>query len=435
MQTTTQPSERVGLLPPLHAGQKVIRRSRARFKVARCGRRWGKTRYGVIEDTERMSRGKACWWVAPTYKLARGAWRTFVRLAAQMPDDFDVLVTDKRIEQKHGPGFVEVHSSDDPQGLRSQGLDHATLDEFAFGKREVWTEAIRPALTDRKGSALFISTPYGKNHFFHLYQRAAQDESGEWAAFHFPSVSNPFLDPAEIEAARNEIPERAFRQEYLAEFLDDGGEVFRRVREAATGVYLERGLPGRRYVYGVDWGKLDDFTVITVIDDETGAVVAQDRFNQIDYTVQVARLVALTLAFPPLTILAEKNSMGEPLIEKLLELGLPVQAFTTTAASKKRIIDALSLAFERGDITIPNDDGLIEELEAFGIERLPGGSLRMSAPHGAHDDRVMSLALAWDAARGGTGEHDGFLRLIRAQNAEREEAEKKAEEERRRNAA
>lgn len=403
----------VALLPRLHAGQKVIRHSKARFKVACCGRRWGKTRYGVTTDTERVSRGNRCWWIAPTYKLARVAWRTFVRLAMQLPDHFNVYVSDKRIEQRGGPGFIEVHSSDDPKGLRSQGLDHATLDEFAFGKREVWTEAIRPALTDRKGGALFISTPFGKNHFHGLYQRAKSDESREWEAFHFPSSSNPFLDPNEIEAARTEIPERAFRQEYLAEFLEDGGEVFRRVREAATGLYLTHAVPGRRYVYGVDWGKLDDFTVITVLDDETGAVVATERFNQIDYQTQIARLVGLVARFPPLTMVVEKNSIGEPLIEQLIRLGMPVQPFTTTAGSKKLIIDALALAFERGDITIPNDETLIAELESFTLERLPGGSFRMSAPEGLHDDMVMSLAFAWHAHAGTGTPHSGFLKMVR----------------------
>ena len=87
--------------------------------------------------------------------------------------------------------------------------------------------------------------------------------------------------------------------------------------------------------------------------------------------------------------------MGEPLLELLQREGLPVQGFQTTNASKAGIIEALALAFERREITIPNDSVLVSELQAYEMMRLPGGSFRYSAPEGMHDDTVMSLALAW----------------------------------------
>lgn len=409
--------------PPPHPGQRQIDECRARFIVANCGRRFGKTRYGVLRQARLSLNGKRCWWIAPTYKLARVAWRAFYRIALQLPDLFTVSLSDKRIESVTG-GSVTVHSSDDPSGLRSEGLDDATLDEMAFGKAGVWSQAIRPALTDRKGSALIISTPFGKNHFFHLYQRALRDETGKWKAFHFPSIANPFLDPAEIEAAREDMSEREFRQEYLAEFLDDGGEVFRHVRECCTGTELERGLPERRYVMGVDWGKVNDYTVLSVIDDEAGELVFRDRFNRIDYTLQKERLIALHERFHTTEILAEKNSMGEPLIDDLANAGLPIRPFVTTNVSKKLIIDALSLAFERRSIKIYPNASLVAELEAYDQERLPGGSIRFGAPEGQHDDQVISLALAWHAARGGDVSSSGYLALIRSEN----EAARRAEE-------
>ena len=422
-------SKRLVRLPPIHDGQRVIHRSRARFKVACCGRRWGKTRYAVMDDTERVSRGQAVWWIAPTYKLARVAWRTFVRLAVQVPDGFHVMTSEKRIEQIGGPGYVEVHSSDDPTGLRSAGLDHATLDEHAFGKSEVWTQSIRPALTDRKGSALFISTPFGKNHFYQLHRKATLCTDGTWEAFHFPSSSNPYLDAKEIEDARADMTEREFRQEYLAEFLDEGGEVFRNVRACATATELEEPDEDSRYVFGVDWGKLNDYTVITCLDDETGEVVWRDRFNRIDYTLQKGRLVAAWELFRPVTILAEENAMGAPLIDDLVKEGLPIEPFKTTNSSKRLIVEQLALAFEREEIRIPMDPSLVAELEAYDLERLPGGLIRFNAPSGAHDDQVISLALAWHASRGAVGKSSGYLSLIRDKNAE---AKRVAEEERRR---
>lgn len=90
--------------------------------------------------------------------------------------------------------------------------------------------------------------------------------------------------------------------------------------------------------------------------------------------------------------------MGEPLIEQLQRDGYPVHGFTTTNATKAKVVEGLALAFERQEITIPDDQILIAELEAFESERLPSGQVRYQAPPGMHDDTVIALALAWDAA-------------------------------------
>ncbi|MCB0246697.1 MAG: hypothetical protein KDI12_25020, partial [Anaerolineae bacterium] len=145
----------------------------------------------------------------------------------------------------------------------------------------------------------------------------------------------------------------------------------------------------------VDWGKHNDFTVLAVVDMQTNELCYLDRFNQIDYAVQTSRLKALASRFQPVTIIAESNAMGEPIIEQLQRDGLPVQAFKTTNATKTAVIDALAMAFEQGAIRILNDPVLVGELQAYEMERLPSGMLRYSAPEGMHDDTVIALALAW----------------------------------------
>jgi len=140
----------------------------------------------------------------------------------------------------------------------------------------------------------------------------------------------------------------------MAEFIDDCGSVFRHVMDAATAQAQDEATIGKSYVMGVDWGKHNDFTVLAVVDND-GALVAMDRFNQIDYSVQLGRLQVLADRFKPATIVAERNSMGDPLVEQLLRMGLPVQAFTTTQASKAQAIDALALGFEKGEIRILSD--------------------------------------------------------------------------------
>jgi phage FluMu gp28-like protein len=238
-----------------------------------------------------------------------------------------------------------------------------------------------------------------------LWQRTQDTKQDEWAGWKLPTSDNPYIPDSEIEAARAGLPERIFQQEYLADFIEDGGGVFRRVAEAATATPVDTGVSGRQYVIGADWARSNDYTVFTVIDTGTNEVVYVDRFNQIDYLIQATRLQALNSRFQPYTIIVEQNNVGVPFIEMLYRLNLPVQPFTTTNATKTQAIDALALAFERGEIRIPNDAVLIAELQAYEMERLPSGLMRYSAPAGMHDDTVMSLALAWQ----GRGESGNLL--------------------------
>lgn len=380
-------------LPPLHHWQRVIADDRTRFQVAACGRRFGKTRLGAARCIMTAGRGGRAWWVAPTYKTSEVGWRLIRRMAAQIPGA-DVKRVDRMVTLPSG-GEIQVRSADNPDSLRGEGLDFVVVDECAFILEEAWQEALRPALSDRKGGALFISTPKGRNWFWRLWQRCIDEHDPEWRGWQLPTAANPYIDPAEIEAARLGLPERVFAQEYLAAFLEDGGGVFRRVMEAATADPQDGAIGGHEYVFGVDWGRSSDFSCIIVLDVTLSAVVALDRFNQIDYSIQLGRLTALYERFRPRAIVAEANSMGQPLIEQLRNSGLPVVPFTTTAASKQVGVDALALAFERGALRIPADPVLIAELQAYEAERLPSGMLRYGAPDGMHDDTVIALMLAW----------------------------------------
>jgi len=383
-------------LPRLHkGGQRLVADSDARFKILACGRRWGKTRLGSVLVVMTALAGKRAWWIAPSYKMAAVGWRGIRQLAQQVPGA-EIRRVDRMATMPSG-GWAQVRSADDPQSLRGEGLDLVVIDECAFVREAAWNEALRPSLSDRKGGALFISTPKGRNWFWRAYQRGLNG-GGEWASWTFPTSANPYIDGAEVEAARESLPDRIFRQEYLAEFIPDAGGVFRRVMEAATADELAEAERGHAYVFGVDWGKYADFTVIAIVDATVKRLVAMDRFNQIDYALQVGRLKALYELFRPVVIVAERNAMGEPLVEQLQRDGLPVAPFTTTNATKAAVVEALVLAFERLEIGIFPDPVLIGELQGYEISRTPSGMVRYSAPEGMHDDTVIALALAWAGA-------------------------------------
>lgn len=348
---------------------------------------------GTLAVLQKAMLGKRAWWVAPSYPMSEVGWRPLRSLAAQVPGA-EIRRAEREVVLPGG-GSVKVRSADNPDSLRGEGLDFVVLDECAFMHEDAWTEVLRPALADRQGRALFISTPKGRNWFWHLWQRG-QQSGDEWQSWRFTSYDNPFVPNSEIDAAKETLPERVFQQEFMAEFIDDAGGVFRGVTECVVDTPMDA-RRGSTYVAGVDWGKHQDWTVIIVMDAKTRRMVHIDRFNQIDYAVQLGRLESLAERFDLRGIVVERNSIGDPLVEQLQRGRLPVLPFTTTNATKTTVIDALALAFEKREIGILPDPVLIAELQAFEMERLPSGMLRYAAPSGIHDDCVMALALAWYA--------------------------------------
>ena len=381
-----------------HPGQIAILAHPARFKVVACGRRFGKTETGKILLVERALTGRICWWISPTFRMADDVWRA---LKTALDGAIAAKHEDRRRLTLRGGGEIRVQSGHDPDALRGSGLDLAVLDEAAYLHPDVWHAAIRPALADRRGEALFLSSPRGRNWFWGLYMLGQRADQPDWQSWRFPTVANPLIDPAEIEAQRDLLPEHLYRQEYLAEFLQDAGGVFRGVEAAATVDPGGGPQAGTRYVFGVDWGRSSDYTAIAVLDADSARVVALERFNTIGWARQRGRLAALAERWRPDTIWAEANSIGGPNIEALQSEGLPVIAFQTTAQSKGPLIEALALAIERGQIALLRDVALIEELQGYAMERLPSGRFRYGAPPGEHDDTVIALALAWHGASHG----------------------------------
>jgi hypothetical protein len=396
------------LMPKLHVKQMEVWNSPARFRVVVAGRRWGKTRLGVALCADvGAKRGGHAWWVAPSYKMAEVGWRTMRNLCRQIPG-VRVREGERALHFPDG-GFVMVRSADDPQSLRGESLDLVVPDEAAFMKKGAWYEALRPALSDRKGKAVFISSPYGKNYFWDLYRNGLDPEQPDWESWRFPTSTNPFVDAAEIEAARRELPERVFRQEYLAEFIEDAGGVFQGVRMASVAARAKRRLVKHYYVMGVDFARYNDFTVISVIDATKRVQVALERFNDLNWMRQRERIKEAVKRWRPTVVLAEANSIGGPNIEALQMDGIRVEPFVTTASSKGPLIDGLAIAIERraaghGDgVALLDDPVQIGELEAYQIERLGSGGYRYSAPEGQHDDTVIATALAVEAMKRGSG--------------------------------
>jgi hypothetical protein len=429
--------------------------------VVFAGRRWGKTEAGV----ERIYIGAfekpgLYWWVGLSWRSAsmKRAWRRIKQIARAIYWSLDrdptpfIKEVDKEIHLPNG-SEIWLRSAENPESLAGEGLNGAVLDEFTLMKEIIWVEYLEAALLDKEGWALFMGVPKGNNWGAKLWRNAA-GRAG-WAQYHFTTYENPIIKKERVDEIRANTAERWFNQEYLAQIIDDAGGVFRRVVDNATAdeqysqmasAYNEEGdfidireysepepsdngnqpstvkelmeyrpngnhpengnikLIPHEYIFGVDWGQQNDFTVISVIDLNLKQMVFMDRFNKIDYEFQTDRLKALNKKFRPTTIIAERNSMGQPILDRLLSQGLPIRGFTTTNITKEQIIRDLATAFENDEIKIIPEQTLIGELQSY-EQTQSAGRWKFSAPSGMHDDTVMSLAIAWF----GVGKSDVLL--------------------------
>lgn len=361
------------------------------------GRRWGKTTMGGSYALACARRGASVAWIVPTYRNARPLWRFCQQRTAAVADRLRINRAEMLVEFPGG-GRVGVYTADNDNAIRGEAFHVVIVDEAPLLRPETYSDVIMPTLADYNGHCLLIGTPKGRNWFYTEFQRGLQD-GRQQMAIRAPSSDNPVPNiQRAFSLARERVSERTFRQEWLAEFLEDSGLVFRFVDEAATLRPQPQPIDGHTYVGGIDWARSNDYTVFAVLDATTHELAVLDRMTDVDYGLQRERLLALHRRFGVQSWVGEYNAMGGPQVEALQNAGVPVSPFTTTNATKAKLIDALSLAFEQRSLRILREPVLVSELKSFESERLPSGMMRYSAPDGLHDDTVMALALAWHGA-------------------------------------
>lgn len=209
--------------------QQEVYNDKARFKVVAAGRRCGKSRLAawmlIINALQSTKANSHVFYIAPTQGMARDVmWGTLHELGHSVIKSSHI--NNLQITLVNG-ATISLKGADRPETLRGVSLRFCVLDEYAFMKPVVWNEIIRPALSDQKGGAIFITTPAGRNHMYDLYKYAELEGDEQWAAFHFTSYDNPFLDPEEIDNAKKQLSSFAFKQEYMASFEAQGSEIFK----------------------------------------------------------------------------------------------------------------------------------------------------------------------------------------------------------------
>ena len=361
-----------------------------KYCIVSIGRQFGKTLFAENQAAKWGLENKN-WkigWISPTYKQAKKVFKEITKALANCIYVIGMNRGDLVVEFNNG-SIIQFYSAEAYDSIRGETFDALICDEFAFFKPEAWNEVLKATVLVRGKKVLILSTPKGKNQFYNLWNLAQHNKN--YIAFKGSSYDNPLIDPEEIREAERNLPDHVFKQEYLAEFLDNGSSVFRNIKEC-----IRRSNNTSSLYAGIDLGRSDDYTVLTIVDSNNVEVYCE-RWRHMDWSAIINNIVVQLNKYRPNT-LVESNGAQDAIFEQIRNKVAynknSIQPFVTTSKSKQNIIEDLIVKFENKDIGIIGHDWQINELEVFTYEyNVKTRAIKYNAPVGLHDDYVMSRAI------------------------------------------
>ena len=269
--------------------------------------------------------------------------------------------------------MISLKGADRPETMRGVSLKFLVMDEYADMKPSTWEQILRPALADQKGTALFIGTPMGRNHFYDLYQYAMLGDDDSYKGWHFTSYDNPLLDPNEIDMAKKSMSSYAFRQEFLASFEASGSEIFKEEwvkfdeEEPDEGdFYIAVDLAGFADIANATTAKnkkLDQTAIVVVKANTDGWWVADIIHGRWDIKKTAKKIFDAVERYRPVSVGIEKGALKNAVLPYLTDLMKSGQRFfrveELTHGNKKktdRVVWSLQGRFEHGQITLNKGD-------------------------------------------------------------------------------
>jgi len=368
-----------------------------RFKIAVFHRRAGKSKTVLNQQIAKALKTKGVYYYfLPTYRQAKAVcWDALVK--EHVPPEVVDKINDSELAVYYKNGsiqrFVGCEDIDKHRGINP--LD-VVFDEYSEMNEKIWTAIIQPVLRENKGTATFIFTPKGMNHAWKLIQMAKENPSEWFISIKGVDDTNVFTKEELQEIGRN-TPKDLFEQEYYCKFVEGGASFFKRVDE---NVWSDDWKPKELAMYqiGVDLAKFHDYTVITQFDLSSFRILKQERFNQMDYNLQKAKIENIYLKSNRGRVIIDSTGVGEPVYDDLYARGINVEPFRFNQKSRMDLLRNLQIKLEQDRIKIPNDPILIAELKSMQYTLSPAGNLTVQVPDGSHDDMIMSLALAvWNS--------------------------------------
>jgi phage FluMu gp28-like protein len=340
--------------------------------------------------------GVVCMYAAPLYSQVRKIFDDIHKVVASTP----LLVSSNKSNYEMvllNGSKILFRSTENADSLRGYTLNYLIVDEAAFVKNNVWDEILKPTILVKGKKCLFVSTPKNKGGFLHrLYLNGLNPEKNEYISMNGSSYMNPHISKEDLDEAKKTMPEEIFRSEILGEFTDGGGSVFKNIENYCV---LNNFYPkenGKKYYAGIDVGRQDDYSVLTIIDDE-GKVVFIYRQNNAPWDTILGNISKYLNEYQASAFM-EVNGIGDALYEQLEKNYKNIHPFITTNQSKQQIIEDLIYELNIDELKLPSKDffpALYNELDTFTYHYSPQTrKVQYKAIDGAHDDCVMSLAIA-----------------------------------------
>lgn len=304
----------------------------------------------------------------------------------------------KYIETVFG-STIRFFSAESGNSLRGQSFHYLLLDEFAFFGFEqtdgtnLWDNILSPTVKVKGRKCIFVSTPLGKNNkFYEMYLRGLSDEYPSYKSMLRTIYQDGLISPDEIEETKKGIPELAWRQEYLCEFLDSSLTFFTNFEQQFKPLNIQY---NQTYI-GVDLsGNGQDATILTKINEKNEVEQIEikgsldSKYKQISDIINSSKNLQMSYI--------EINGLGAPMyneIKKLVNDKSKIKEWTTSNSSKEEILTELAVEIAKGEIFFNEmDKSLYSEFGTFVATYTKGGHLQFGAISGKHDDRIISLAI------------------------------------------
>lgn len=381
-------SETIIERPKLVPYQKAILESTARFTVTEGATKIGKTfphLWWLFELAHSPPKqGANYWWIAPVYSQAKIAFSRLRRVVAKS-GAYRINESELYIVTPAG-SYIWFKSAEKPDNLYGEDVFGAVFDEFTRAREEAWI-ALRTTLTATKAPCKFIGNVRGKHNWGYKLGMKARNGEPNYEYFKvtaYDAVREGILDKEEVEQAKRDLPESAFKELYLAEALEDGSNPFgyQFIQRQIKPISKQPPI-----VYGIDLAKSVDWTVVVGLDKQK-QVSYFERW-QSDWSQTRSRIISIVGSTPAAI---DSTGVGDPLFEDINKVCHNTERFIFSSSSKQQIMEGLVSSVQKGEISIL--EGVMkEEMEAFEFEYSRTG-VKYRAPEGYHDDCVCALALA-----------------------------------------
>ena len=382
------------------------------FITVVSGRQAGKTTSAINQSMIwALSRANVVvWWVSPFNSQVLKVYKDYINV---LGDGIKYVVEDNTGSNGNitirfiNGSRIEFKSAESGDALRGATVDYMIIDEAAQVKKETFDSILLPTLTTRGKKCLIMSTPKGKNWFYHSYLAGMKPDQKTHKSVKFTSYDNKKNKPETLDILKSQTSEAKWEQEYMGNFVDAGG-VFQHVQELLCLAPMDP-IEGMNYYAGIDVGMLKDYTVLVILSDK-GDMVFMDRFTGLEVDEIVDRLAKNINRYNPVYSYIETNSQGLPVMQLLNKKAKNIQGWTTTEQSKQLIINQTIAAFSNKEIRLLKNEHIERELLAFTFTLSESGKVKYGAANSFHDDIVIATCIAWECfVKNRVGERYSFI--------------------------